>query len=265
MYIDLTNFEFKLSLGFLSSFVQFYERITIIMGKQYRITYKIFLNKRLKEVLFHDKTTHPLYIQLTYRRLNIVFKSYYFDLFAAKRYANPGKLTPNIEDVIAMERRVLEHIVDQNHVQITLVRLQKMYYFYSNDLCTSSEEVYGASLFLLLREHGNGSFARALANGYIHREQVLYEIVEDMSQLFRADVYRNLLQKMEDMQQFYIQLYGFMLRHKTSPYRYLSVLDWETGTTKSDFSAYLYSIGTYNPGAIIEYIDGWVANQIKVQ
>lgn len=51
-----------------------------------KISFKTYLNDRLKQVDFHGQLTFPLYVQVTYERKPIYFKSYYFELFSKPRY-----------------------------------------------------------------------------------------------------------------------------------------------------------------------------------
>lgn len=56
------------------------------MSRTYKVTYKTYFNERLKEVSFHGKLTHPLYIQVTFDRKTTFYKSYYFELFSKPKY-----------------------------------------------------------------------------------------------------------------------------------------------------------------------------------
>lgn len=229
------------------------------MEKQYRITYKIFPNKRLKKVSFHNESTHPLYIQITYRRRNLIFKSYYFDLFSRDRYAkNENGKTPKLEDIIDFDKKVLDHLIRYSESDSTVEQLQKKYYLYSLDLCTSSEELFNVNLFLVLKEIGTGAFARALAAG--SRSHLLYDIIQDMAIMLKPSVYEDLLLEMSKLKQFYLQLYGFVLGTHKPPYLYLSVLEWQTGSLQADFLEYLQRTDTPNPDAILKNINNWIVS-----
>lgn len=232
------------------------------MEKQYRITYKIFPNKRLKKVSFHNESTYPLYIQITYRRRNLVFKSYYFDLFSKERYGkNENRKAPKLEDIIDFDKKVLDHLINHSRSDSTIEQLQEKYYFYSLDLCTSSEETFNINLFLLLSEMGTGAFARACAVG--SESQLLYDVIQDMAKVLKPDLYENLMDQMLRMGQFYYHLYSFVLEYQKYPYLFLSVLDWETGTTKARFEDYLHRNDIENPSSIVASVDKWVAYQQK--
>ena len=86
-------------------------------GKAYKVTYKIYNNERLKKSFFHTKIMHPLYVQVTFDRVPIYFKSYYFDLFSKSKYAIQvaGQVfTPDIKEIIKKEEQLIEFIIDKN-------------------------------------------------------------------------------------------------------------------------------------------------------
>src|SRR5258708_35403667 len=73
------------------------------MAKEfYDISYKTYFNTRIKDVVFQGEETWPLYVQVTYDRETIFFKSYYFDLFSQPKY---DFLKMPMIQVDALERR----------------------------------------------------------------------------------------------------------------------------------------------------------------
>lgn len=229
------------------------------MGKQYRITYKIYFNERLNAVSFHGKATPPVYIQLTYRRRTAMFKSYYFDLFSKARYAARlrGKhIAPSVEDVVAMEEKVLEYLVRHSNEDATVETLQQQYYFYSMDLCTSSEESFRVNMFMSLRETGTGAFAKALTTG--SEREVLYDVLHDMALVLKADVHQRLLADALAQHQFYLPLYRFVLDTTKPPYRSLSVMEWLDEDVQGAFADYLQRTGEKESDRIIKSVNKWV-------
>lgn len=230
------------------------------MGKQYRITYKIYFNERLNAVSFHGKDTTPVYIQLTYRRRTAMFKSYYFDLFSQARYATKlrGRLiAPSVEDVVAMEEKVLEHLVRHSDENATVETLQQQYYFYSQDLCTSSEESFRIYMYMFLRETGTGAFAKALTTG--SEQEIMYDVVHDMALVLNKDVHQRLMADAPAQQQCYLPLYGFVLETKKLPYRSLSVMEWLDEDVQHAFSDYLQRTGAKESDRIIRNVNKWVS------
>jgi len=85
--------------------------------KEYKISYKTYYNKRLKKSCFHNKLVHPLYIQVIFDRISIVFKSYYFELFSKPKYAIrvSGEIfAPDIKQIISEEKALIDFIINKN-------------------------------------------------------------------------------------------------------------------------------------------------------
>src|SRR5690606_35503188 len=90
--------------------------------------------------------------------------------------------------------------------------------------------------------------------------QLLYEIMEDMALILRPEMYEELLSQMSSLNQFYRPLYKFVLTTQKPPYLYLSVLEWQTGSTQADFFKYLQLSGDSNPNSIINNINNYIAS-----
>jgi hypothetical protein len=82
-----------------------------------KASYKTYFNDRLKQTAFHGKLTYPFYVQVTFDRKSIFFKSFFFDLFSKPKYAfHIGAETfgPDIKDIIKKEEALIEFIIDKN-------------------------------------------------------------------------------------------------------------------------------------------------------
>ena len=121
------------------------------MEKTYKVTYKTYFNDRLKKVFFHGVPTYPLYIQVTFDRRTIVFKSYYFELFSKPRYAifQTNKIHgPAIMDIIEKENELIDFVIDKTLANFSLELFKQEYNFYSKDLCDEMEEGFSDYLFI---------------------------------------------------------------------------------------------------------------------
>jgi hypothetical protein len=88
-------------------------------GKEYKVTYKTYFNERLKKSQFHTRLMHPLYVQVIFDRIPIIFKSYYFDLFSKPKYAirvAAQVFTPDIKEIIQKEEALIEFIIEKNRM-----------------------------------------------------------------------------------------------------------------------------------------------------
>ena len=233
------------------------------MGKQYKVTYKVYFNKRLKKVSFHEEETLPVYIQLTFKRRTTIFKSYYFDLLSQSRYAtqlNKINVSPSLQNVVMLEEKVLDYLAAHATNESTIENLQKQYYFYSTDLCMSSEERFRLNLFMFLLETGSGAFAKVFTLG--SKSQILFDVLKDMELLLNKDAYEAIASNGYVQHEFYLSLYGFVKETKKPPYYLLSVMEWLQGNTREAFLHYLEKSEQKDAQTILDNVDKWV-NYIK--
>ncbi|MDZ7646002.1 MAG: hypothetical protein U5K54_01830 [Cytophagales bacterium] len=150
------------------------------MAKAYRVTYKTYLNDRLNQIDFHGNHTHPLYIQVTFDRKTIFFKSYYFELFSKPRYllhAAGKKRGPSIAEIISKENELLDFISDKIIDDFSLDRFKEMYKYYSRDLCDLAEDGFRQYLFTFFHDKGMPAFAKIILDGSKNKLlMILYRI-----------------------------------------------------------------------------------------
>jgi len=102
------------------------------MAKEfYDISYKTYFNFRLNPVVFQGEDSWPLYVQMTYDRRTIFFKSYYFGLFAQSRF---DFLRMPIIQVDQLERRVMDYIIARSADRFELNSVSRQYKVYCQDV-----------------------------------------------------------------------------------------------------------------------------------
>src|SRR5258708_6491939 len=151
------------------------------MAKTYKVSYKTYLNDRLKQVPFHGKLTYPLYVQLTYDRKTIFFKSYYFELFSKPRYAlfAAGKRDgPTIAQVIEKENELIDFVIDKMLPDFSLDRFRESYTYYGRDLCDLTEPGFSDYLFTFFNDKGMPALATTVKEGC--KFQLVFNVVKDM-------------------------------------------------------------------------------------
>ncbi|HEX9513155.1 MAG TPA: hypothetical protein VF939_21845 [Puia sp.] len=122
------------------------------MAKEfYDISYKTYFNTRIKDVVFQGEETWPLYVQVTYDRETIFFKSYYFDLFSQPKY---DFLKMPMIQVDALERRAIDFLITRNADRFNLRQLQQQYKMYSQDLLDSLDGPFKRWLAGYFKEQG---------------------------------------------------------------------------------------------------------------
>lgn len=210
------------------------------VSKTYKVSYKTFLNDRLKKVHFHGKLTHPLYVHVTYDRKTIFFKSYYFELFSKPRYvlfSSGRKHGPTIEGVIEKEKALIDFVIEKTLSDFSLDRFKEEYLFYGQDLCDLTEPGFGDYLFTFFQDKGMPALATTIKEGGKFR--VLYDVVRDMKTALAKPLYNELVESSFYYAPPYLALFGFMIQSKKWPMLSLTIMEWEDETVRSDFSTYV--------------------------
>lgn len=227
------------------------------MGK---VSYKTYFNDRLKQVYLHGKLTYPLYVQVTFERKTIFFKSYYFELFFKPRYfISVAGIShgPSIGEITAKENELIDFIINKHPGDFSLDLFKREYAFYSKDLCDITEEGFIDYMYVFFQDKGMPAFAVTVREG--SRYRIAYDVVRDMKRAFTKPFYEELVGNSFYYAPPYLPLYGFMQQTKKWPMLSLTVMEWETGDTQADFEAYLK---TYYPkndaGEIREEVDKWL-------
>ena len=237
------------------------------MSKVYKVSYKTYLNDRLKQVYLHDKLTYPLYVQVTFERKTIFFKSYYFELFSKPRYflsAAGLSRGPSIEEITAKENEVIDFIIFKHPDNFSLELFKQEYAFYSKDLCDITEEDFIDYMYTFFQDKGMPAFAVMLREGCRYR--IPYEVVRDMKLAFTKPFYEGLVENSLYHSPPYLPLYGFMLETKKWPILSLTVMEWETSNTQTEFTAYLQKHYPNNDaGEIKELVEKWLHSLRKVR
>jgi hypothetical protein len=210
------------------------------MSKTYKVTFKTYLNERLRQVPFHGKLTHPLYVQVTFDRRTIFFKSYYFELFSKPRYllmAAGKKRGPSLQEVIDKEIELIEFVVDQTIENFTLERFKEQYQYYCRDLCDITEDGFREYLFTFLNDKGMPALANVVREG--SKSRILYDVVQDLKIALKPALYGELIENSFYYAPPYLPLYGFMIQAKKWPLLSLTVMDLCNGNTKSELFEYV--------------------------
>jgi hypothetical protein len=232
------------------------------MSKAYKVSYRVYYNERLKETHFHGKMTHPLYVQVTFDRQPIYFKSYYFDLFSKPRYVifMDGKMYgPNLTDIIEIETQLLEFVIDKNLPEFSLDIFKKDYAYYSKDLCDIMEEKFLEYLFIFFQDEGMADLATTVQQGA--KLRIVYNVVRDMKKALNPTLYKKLIENSFYHAPPYLPLFAFMQQTKRWPMLSLSVMEWEKAGTKQAFEEYLLKYyPAHNPREVILTVENWLSH-----
>jgi hypothetical protein len=206
-----------------------------------KISYKTYLNDRLKEVDFHQHQTYPLYVQLTFERKTIFFKSYYFELFSKPRYflivPGAGSKGPSLDEVIAKENELIDFIIEKYRDEFSLEVFKTAYNFYCKDLCDLTERGFVDYLYTFFWDKGSPHLGDLVKWG--GRYVVAYDLVRDLKRTFNKPLYDELIENSFYYSPPYLPIYGFMNQIKQWPMLILSVMEWENPQLRESFREYV--------------------------
>lgn len=234
-----------------------------MMSRHYKITYKTYLNKRLKKVSFHGQQTYPLYIQVSYRGQTIFFKSYYFDLFADEKYTPERKRygkRPLLADIEKMEEVLLAFVIKNIEEDFSFDIFRRDYSRFGKDMCSMAEEGFLTHAFVFFIGRGMPTLGSAVFSG--SRKKGLHALLQDMQSALKDDLYSDLVSYSMETR-VYLAFYEFVQSIKKPPYLYLSLMEWETGKTAEDFRAYVLEKYPTSTVSIIRDMDKFVAYYFK--
>lgn len=210
------------------------------MERTYKVTHKVYYNDRLNKVLIHGKPTYPLYIQVTFDRKSIVFKSYYFDLFSKAKYSITlagHKYAPDIEEIIKKEDTFIEFIIDKNPENFSLELFKKEYTFYCRDLLDMLEDGFLDYLYTFFHDEGLPYLAEIIKVG--SKNFKMFDLIYDLKTALNPKLYDKLLENSSYYAPPYLPLYSFSESPKKTALRIFTVMEWEQPGIKEKFAEYL--------------------------
>ncbi len=225
-----------------------------------KISYKTYFNDRLKQVNFHGQLTHPLYIQVTYERKPIYFKSYYFELFSKPRYllVVPGVISkaPSLEEVIEREKEVISFIIDKHKDNFSLDVFKAAYSYYSKDLCDVMEAGFVEYLQTFFWDEGSPAIGDIIKHG--SKNVIAYETVRDMRRTIHKPIYEKLVTNSFYYAPPYLPLYDFMKENKRWPMLIMTVMEFERPETIKSFMEFVkIRYPEMDAGQVLENIANW--------
>lgn len=234
--------------------------------KNYKVSYKTYFSDRLKEVFFHGIKTYPLYIQLTYKRRTMFFKSYYFELLSKDRYAIKTKKStsaPTLEAIIKKEHALIDFLIEKKLTAgFSLEEFKQAYDYYCRDLITETEEGVRAMMFVFFVDKDLVAMGRALAQGSM--KIILYDVLKNMSLALTPKLFKDMSNYM--LNQPYQALYEFLLKNNEFPMFCLTVMDLETEDMRQRLNAFLNeNYAAKNISAIKEGISYWLLELKKLR
>jgi hypothetical protein len=230
------------------------------MSKASKISYKAYFNDRLKQVSFHGLLSYPLYLQVTFERKSIFFKSYYFELFSKARYVNMTGIKAQqslINKIIKKETDLIKFIVGKNISSFSFERLKVQYAHYCKDLLDEMQPMFLNYLKTFLEEEG----LPALGNVLQHGSEInsAFDLIQDMKKAFVPSLYQKLVNNSLFYGPPYLPLYSFMLLNSKVLLQTITIKDWEEQNLKEPFISFLAeNYPSVDAPALSKKIEEWV-------
>jgi hypothetical protein len=215
-------------------------------------------------VFFHGKDVYPLYVQVTFDRQSIYFKSYYFDLLSAPMYAvrhHSGSRYPVIKEVEEKEERLIEFILEKHSDAFSLELFKEKYVYYSKDLLILMDEDFKDYLFTFLSDEGDDFLALMIKR--TNDLETGIRIVEGLQRPLK----QNLYQKMMEHAAYYVPGYlpvTALQKNKGDRLLTFPIFEWEMPENKEALNKVLaHSFPNYNADDVAGYLKKMVRRALS--
>jgi hypothetical protein len=158
--------------------------------KYYDVSYKTYLNDRIKPKMFQGAESYPLYVRVTFDRETSFFKSYYFDLFARPKY---DFQQTSIAQIGELEGRVINHIISNNEEDFDLYGFSRQYKILSQDVLDNFDGRFRLWLADYLKEDGLSGLGTLLA--YSPDEVAGIRVWEDLKKILEPERFEKMEEK----------------------------------------------------------------------
>jgi len=158
------------------------------MGKEhYDISFKTYFNERLNPTVFRGKESYPLYVQVTYGRKTLFFKSYYFELFSRPKY---DFLRTTISQIDKLESGVIDFFIGPYSDRFELDLLRRDYKKASRDALDSFEGPFKIWLAAYLKKGGFPGLSALLE--YAPDEVCAIQVWDDLKKVLDPENFKEM-------------------------------------------------------------------------
>jgi hypothetical protein len=204
------------------------------MAKEYyNVSYRTYFNERIKPVVFQGEETYPLYVQVTYDRRTLFFKSYYFDLFSQPKY---DFLKTTIAQIDELESGLIDYIVNDNYNRFQLDDLPRQYKKFSLDILDSFDRSFKLWLAGIFKKEGFHALGVLLEFGL--EEVPAIRLWEEIQKISDPVLFKGIEEKAMRSGQPYIALAAYV-RHKrpTGPFC-MPLYEWNMQEKEGEIEAF---------------------------
>lgn len=230
------------------------------MSKRYKISYKTYFNERLKQVSFHGLLSYPLYLQITFERKTIFYKSYYFELFLKTRYSSIAGIKTQhtlIEKIIKKETELINFIIEKNISSFSLNHFKEQYDYYCKDLLDEMEPIFLDYLKIFFQHEELPVLGDRLQHGL--KVNSAFELVEDLKKALMPSLYQKLVNNSLYYGPPYIPLYSLMLLNKKALLPTITIREWKEQNMEEKFLNYLdKNYSSVNARALLKKLEEYL-------
>jgi len=201
----------------------------------YQVSYKTYLNDRLKPVSFQGRETYPLYIQLTYDRKTSFFKSYYFGVFTQPKY---DYLRTTIAQMDELESRVIDYVTNRYSAEFSLHSFPSRYQMFSKDVLDSLENPFKEWLIAYFEKENVLGYAALLRHGM--QEVCALELLDEFKISLAPDLYERLMAAAAKDAPPYIPMAGFVRHRQPKGPFCLPLHEWIEEERRVEAEHYIY-------------------------
>ena len=235
--------------------------LVLILAKSYKVSFKTYQNDRLNKVNFQGKEIYPLYIQISFDRKTIYFKSYYFDLLANPQYVIrhfTGNKVPNINEVIAKEEKLINYIVDKHSDSFSLDLFKEWYTRYSKDLLSMMEQGFKDYLYFFFNDEGFNLLARMVKD--IGQNESGFTILEGIRNALKPALAARLLKNAAYYAPPYLPLVALAQKSGDRYLPTLSVFEWQNPEVQNSLDTmFQKEFTSYEGNKVREQVENLIA------
>jgi hypothetical protein len=221
------------------------------MAKEYyQVSYKTYLNERVKPVLFRDRETFPLYVQVTYDRKTTSLKSYYFDVFAQPMYDYLGTTLAQMDE---LESRAIDYVTVKYADRFYLSEFPTWYKLFNRDVLDGLERPFKEWLISYFEGERAPGYAALLRMGM--QTVCALELLDEFKIALAPDLYERLMAKAAKDAPPYIPMAEYIRNRQPKGPFCLPVHEWIQHETQVDAEEYIYNeFYAYEMGRILKEI-----------
>ena len=235
------------------------------MSKTRKISYKVFLFKRVKKkIKFLKIETYPVHIRFTSGIKTLTIKSAFFTVLRKAKYQNEivnFKKSITIKEIIRQEEKVIKYIVKNKKQILSPELVRHSYVFYSFNILDELDERFKRFLINFFYQERLPAFSFFIQNDCINYTSEF--ILNTLEMSLKPDVYGKLLKAAFKKGPPYIPVINFFHQEIKMTMPILPVYLWEMEKTKAALKEFIQKeYSQYKLYDLVSYISIMVGEML---